>query len=90
MRLAKESQEAARKARQEKFMADLRAKGLIKEKSDETDGDEEAKKQYEALQNEQTAPWLMIVGVIVGMLALMAALGGIVVWVILKVYDEVS
>ncbi|ADV21285.1 farnesyl-diphosphate farnesyltransferase [Cryptococcus gattii E566] len=88
LRLAKESQEAARKARQEKFMADLRAKGLIKEKSDETDGDDEAKKQYEALQNEQTAPWLMIVGVIVGMLALMAVLGGIVVWVILKVYDE--
>lgn len=71
-------------------MADLRAKGLIKEKSDEADGDEEVKKRYEAIQNEQTAPWLMIVGVIVGMLVLMAALGGIVVWVILTVYDEVS
>ncbi|AAW42475.2 farnesyl-diphosphate farnesyltransferase, putative [Cryptococcus deneoformans JEC21] len=79
---------AAIKARQEKFMADLRAKGLIKEKSGETDGDEEAKKRYEAIQNEQAVSWLMIIGVIVGMLALMAAMGGIVVWVILTVYDE--
>lgn len=71
-------------------MADLRAKGLIKEKSGETDGDEEAKKRYEAIQNEQAVSWLMIIGVIVGMLALMAAMGGIVVWVILTVYDEVS
>ncbi|ODO11952.1 farnesyl-diphosphate farnesyltransferase [Cryptococcus amylolentus CBS 6273] len=88
LRLAKEAQEAASKARQDKLMADLRAKGLIKGDGGELDEDEEARKRYEAIQSQQTTPYLMIIGVVLGMLTLMVALGGLTIWVVVKAFPE--
>nr|ODN93281.1 farnesyl-diphosphate farnesyltransferase [Cryptococcus depauperatus CBS 7841] len=87
--LAKEAQEASRKARQEKLMAELRTKGLIKSQ-EPTDEDEEAKKRYDAIKDQQGTPWMMVISVIVGVLALMAALGGGIVWVVITYFDDQS
>ncbi|KAK8865743.1 farnesyl-diphosphate farnesyltransferase [Kwoniella newhampshirensis] len=83
-RIALEAQEAAKKARQEKMLAELRAQGLIKERV----GTEEEKARWAAqAEADQATPWLMIISVVVGMLALMGGLGSIIVWIILKYSD---
>ncbi|WWC60475.1 farnesyl-diphosphate farnesyltransferase [Kwoniella dejecticola CBS 10117] len=87
VRLAKEAQEKMRREKSEKFMADLRARGVIKERSPEEEAAIKAK--YEEME-KQSAPWLMIAGVILGVLALMAAMGAGVIWVIFKFYNDVS
>ncbi|WRT65847.1 farnesyl-diphosphate farnesyltransferase [Kwoniella shivajii] len=83
--LAKEAQDRARKEKTDKFMADLKARGVIKERSPEEEA--EIKRKYDAMDKEGV-PVLMIFGVIVGVLALMAALGGIVIWVVLKYFGD--
>ncbi|WWD18078.1 farnesyl-diphosphate farnesyltransferase [Kwoniella shandongensis] len=80
-RLALQAQEAAKKARRDQMMAELRAKGIIKET---TGTEKEEQEKWAARQAEEATPWLMIIGVIGGVLALMGIMGAIVVYAILK------
>lgn len=65
-------------------MADLRAKGILKQRTPE---EEEALRiAREKYENEAT-PWLMIIGTVLGVLALMLALGGGLVYLIMKYSD---
>ncbi|WWC87997.1 farnesyl-diphosphate farnesyltransferase [Kwoniella dendrophila CBS 6074] len=85
LRIAKEAQERAAKEKSERFMADLVARGVIKQRSPEEEA--EIKKKYEEME-KRGAPILMIAGVIFGVLALMLAMGGGVVYAILKFYPD--
>ena len=83
--LAKGIQEQAAKAKKEALMADLQARGIIKARSPEEEARAEEMRQK---LEEEGAPWLMIIGVVVGVLSLMAGLGGAIVYVILKYYGD--
>ncbi|OCF32891.1 farnesyl-diphosphate farnesyltransferase [Kwoniella heveanensis BCC8398] len=81
------SQEIANKQKQErteKFMEDLKARGLITERTPEEEA--ERKKKYEEYAKEQSISMWTLGAVIFGVLAVMLALGGSVAYVILKIY----
>ena len=83
--MAKQAQEKAAAAKRADLMADLKARGIIKDRSPE-----EEKRLMEdriARENEGT-PYGLIILTIVGVLALMAALGGAVVWFILWYFKD--
>lgn len=65
-------------------------RGIIKTKENQTPAEyqkaEEARMKQLDADNE--TPWLMIIGVIVGMLTVIAAVGGGIVWVILRFVVE--
>jgi farnesyl-diphosphate farnesyltransferase len=83
--LAKKIQEQAAKAKKDALMADLQARGIIKARSPEEEARAEELRQK---LDSEGAPWLMIIGVVVGVLSLMAGLGGAIVWFILKYYGD--
>lgn len=83
--LAKEAQEKNALAKKEAFMKDLKARGIIKDRSPEEEQKE--RERMEQLVKDNETPWLMIIAVIVGVLAAMAAMGGGIVWVVLKYSD---
>ncbi|KAK6907514.1 farnesyl-diphosphate farnesyltransferase [Kwoniella mangroviensis CBS 8507] len=85
MKLAKDAQEKAQREKSEKFMADLKARGVIKQRSPEEEAAIKAK--YEEM-DKQGAPWFMIGAVIFGVLALMGGLGWGVIWFIMKMYPD--
>jgi len=81
--IARRAAEKASKDRQEAFMADLRARGIIKEKTPQEEAEAEEKKA--ALEaNEEKFPYLLVFGVIAGVILLMVALGGAVTWVVVN------
>jgi farnesyl-diphosphate farnesyltransferase len=82
--LAKAAADATALKRREEFMADLRARGIIKDRTPEEIAAGE--KRMAEYVSEET-PWLMIIGMIAGVLALMIALGGGMVWLIVKYTD---
>ncbi|ORY28634.1 isoprenoid synthase domain-containing protein [Naematelia encephala] len=86
--LAKEAQDKAAADRREAMMADLRARGIIKEKKEGAEATEEEKRRIAAIENEEGPPWLMIIGIIVGILALMTGLGALITWVVLTYFDD--
>lgn len=67
--------------RRETFLADLRARGIIKEQTEEQK--EASRKRMEEEANAPF-PWLMILGVIGGLLAVMAILGAGIAFVVYK------
>lgn len=66
-------------------MADLKARGIIKDRSPEEE--EAIKKEQERLENEGV-PWGMIIATVVGVLLVMALLGGGLTWFIMKYFDD--
>ncbi|WVQ97069.1 farnesyl-diphosphate farnesyltransferase [Kwoniella sp. CBS 9459] len=81
------SQEIANRQKQErteKFMADLKARGLITDRTPEEEA--ERKRKYEEYAKEQSISIWTIGAVIFGVLAVMLALGGSVAYVIIKIY----
>ncbi|KAL7423751.1 bifunctional farnesyl-diphosphate farnesyltransferase/squalene synthase [Cryptotrichosporon argae] len=87
MQLANDARDKAAAARREQWMDEMRAKGLIKPKGTA----EEEKKKLEDLkqyQENEKLPYLLIIGTVFGVLALIAGLGGLVVWVIVKYADD--
>jgi farnesyl-diphosphate farnesyltransferase len=79
--LSKAVKDKIAKEKQDALMADLRARGIIKDRTPE-----EEQKYKEAMEKyaNETTPWFMIVGVVVGVLALMIALGGGITYFIVK------
>lgn len=88
--LQKIAMEAEAKKRREAVIKDLMDRGIIKTKENQTPAEyqkaEEARMKQLDADNE--TPWLMIIGVIVGMLTVIAAVGGGIVWVILRFVVE--
>ncbi|WVF70700.1 farnesyl-diphosphate farnesyltransferase [Kwoniella sp. CBS 6097] len=81
------SQEIANKQKQErteKFMEDLKARGLIAERTPEEEA--ERKRKYEEYAKEQSVSMWTIGAVIFGVLAAMLSLGGGIAYIILKIY----
>ena len=85
LQLAKQAQEAAAKVRRDDLLADLKARGIIKDRSPE---EEQKLMDDRAARENESAPWALIIAVIVGVLAVMAAMGGGVVWFILWYYKD--
>ena len=79
---AKDRQAAEKR---EAMMADLRARGIIKDRTPEEKAAAE-KARAEAL--EESPPWLMIGAVIFGVLALMGLMGWGLVWFITTYLDD--
>ena len=69
-------------------MADLRARGVIKDKPASPEDEKANEERMQKMHEEQGTPWLLIIGAIVGMLALMGALGAGIVWFILTYFDN--
>ncbi|KAK4683512.1 farnesyl-diphosphate farnesyltransferase, partial [Tremellales sp. Uapishka_1] len=82
-RMAKDEATKAQKTRRDAYIEDLRARGVLKGPA----GGEDDQRALAHISNEEPVPYLMIVGVVMGMLAVMCALGGAVVWVVLKYAD---
>jgi len=82
----------AAKAEEEKraaFMADLRARGIIKDRSpEEIEEDEKRRAEEQAKAEAEGFPYLTIFGIVGGILALMFAIGGALVWIILHYFNE--
>ena len=86
-KMANEAREKAAAEKRDAFMADLRARGILKDRTPE----EQAaymKKQSELLADDGP-PWLLIIGAIVAVLAFMGLLGGGLTYFIIK-YADVS
>lgn len=71
------------KERSDAMMADLRARGILKDRTPEEE--EKLRIAREKYENEGT-PWFMIIAVVFGVLAVMAGLGGGLTWVIIKYF----
>jgi farnesyl-diphosphate farnesyltransferase len=89
--LIKKAQERAAEERRAAFMADLRARGIIKDRSPEEQKEYE-EKSLEAMAKAEAEgfPWLLVVGIVVGVVALMVAIGGAITWVILHYFADVG
>lgn len=83
-RLATEIQEKAAKEKREALIKDLKARGILKERSPEEEAEME-RKRIEAAN--EPFPWLLVLGVVGGVIAIMAGLAAIVVWAVLKFGD---
>lgn len=70
--------------KREHFLADLRSRGIIKEQTEE-----EKEASRKRLEEEANAPfpWLLIIGVIGGLLTVMALMGGGIAFLIYKYAD---
>jgi farnesyl-diphosphate farnesyltransferase len=82
--LAKEAADAAAKKRREEFMADLRARGIIKTKTKEEDeADEKRAVEQARIEAEEGFPWLIVGGLILGVIAVFGLVGGLIVWLVM-------
>ncbi len=70
-----------------KFMEDLKARGIIKDRSPEEQEAYLKKQAEEALDDKP--PYLMIIGIVGGILLTMVGLGALVTWLIIR-YADVS
>lgn len=70
--------------RRESFLADLRSRGIIKEQTEE---EKEASRLRAEEEMNAPFPWLLIVGVIGGLLAVMALMGCGIAYIIWKYAD---
>jgi len=83
--MAKQAQEQAAQAKREHLLADLKSRGIIKDRSPE----EERRLTEDRIAREnESPPYGLIILTIVGVIALMAALGGAIVWFILWFYKD--
>lgn len=89
--LAKIEQERAAAEKRAAVMADLKARGIIKDRTPEEAA--EAEKQREALikkELEDGVPWLMIVGIVMGILAIIVALAAGIIYGVMYLFPDVS
>lgn len=70
--------------KREAFLADLRQRGIIKEQTEE---EKEASRKRMEEEANAPFPWLLILGVIGGLLAVMALMGGGIAWIVYKYAD---
>lgn len=77
-------QARAAAARRETFLQDLKARGIIKEQTEE---EKEASRIRMEAEANAPFPWFLVIGVVLGLLAVMAALGGGIAYVIWKYSD---
>lgn len=86
-RLAAAAQTKAASERREAMMADLRARGILPTLSPEEQAERDrTMREAQEKADAEPIPWLMIIGAIVGMLALIAGLGGAITYGIYKYY----
>jgi farnesyl-diphosphate farnesyltransferase len=82
--MSSDLQAKAANQRREAFLEDLRSRGIIKEQTEE-------QKEAARIRMEEEAnapfPWFLVIGVVLGILAVMAALGGGIAYVIWKYSD---
>jgi len=69
-------------------MADMRARGIIKNRTKE-EQDEDEKKAIERarIEAEEGFPWLIVGGLILGVLAVFGILAAIIIFIIMKYVD---
>jgi farnesyl-diphosphate farnesyltransferase len=77
-------QARAAAVRREAFLQDLRARGVIKEQTEE---EKEASRIRMEAEANAPFPWFLVIGVVLGILAVMAGLGGGIAYVIWKYSD---
>ncbi|BEJ18102.1 hypothetical protein CspHIS471_0703790 [Cutaneotrichosporon sp. HIS471] len=87
--LVKKAREQAEADRREKFMDDLRARGIIKPTAPETEEQKREREERIKKMENEPFPWLMIIGIVGGLLALMIAMGYGVITLVMK-YSDVS
>lgn len=85
-KISNEAKEKIAAEKREAFMADLKARGIIKDRSPEEQAEWNRK---QAEMTEDSPPWLLIIGGVLGILASMVALGFGIVYLIMK-YADVS
>ena len=84
--MANEVKERLAAEKHDAFMQDLKNRGIIKDRSPEEQAAYE-KRQAEIV--EDSPPWTLIIGLVVGIVVLMLAMGLGITWLILK-YADVS
>jgi farnesyl-diphosphate farnesyltransferase len=82
--MGQEIQARAAAQKREAFLADLRAKGILKEQTEE---EKEASRKRMEEEANAPFPWMLVAGVVLGLLAVMALLGGGIAFVIYKYSD---
>ena len=86
-RLAAAAQTKAAAARREAMMADLRARGILPTLTPEEQAKrDEAQREAQRIADAEPFPYLMVIGAVLGMLALIIGLGGGITWFIIKYY----
>jgi farnesyl-diphosphate farnesyltransferase len=84
----KEAQEKAAREKREAYIADLRARGILK--APKTDGEkEEVDKLNAPVADDELKMW-HVVAMIAGVLVAMVAMGAGIVWLILTYFNDVS
>lgn len=87
--MVKRAREQAEAERREKFMEDLRARGIIKPAVPETEEEKAERQERIAKMENEPFPWKMVLSFIVGLIAIMGGLGWGIVWIVMK-YSDVS
>ena len=82
--MAKELKEKAEVQRREAIMEDLKARGIMKDRTPE-----EMAALEKAQANDDSPPWMLIIPAVVGILVLMVSMGLGIAYVIIK-YADVS
>ncbi|ORX34197.1 putative farnesyl-diphosphate farnesyltransferase [Kockovaella imperatae] len=80
-----EAKEKKEREKREALMADLRARGIIKDRTPEQIAAAE-KARIESMN--ESPPWLMIGSIIVGILAVMGGLGYGIIWFVMNYLDD--
>ena len=78
------AQEQTRKDKTAAMMADLKARGIIK---DRTPAEIAAAEKARAEAGDDSVPWLLIGGIIFGVLALMGGMGALIIYIITKYFE---
>jgi farnesyl-diphosphate farnesyltransferase len=82
--IAKAETDARAKKRRDEFMADLRSRGIIKNRTPEEQAIEDKRIEDQATKAaEEGTPYLMIGGIIFGIFALMGLMGLAIVWLVM-------
>ena len=84
-KLINAAKDVVAKERREAMMADLRARGIIKDRTPEEIAASEKARREAA---DEPIPWLMIGSIIFGILALMGGMGYGIIWFITNYLDD--
>ena len=82
--MMKDAQDRAAAIRRDAFMADLRKRGILKEKTDDGTVGRPAPPP-----EDDSFPWLMLVGFVLGLLAVIGLLSWLVIFLVMR-FAEVS
>lgn len=85
--LVNKAREQAEAEKREKFMEDLRARGIIKPTEPETEEQKREREERVKKMENEPFPYLTIAGIIGGVLALMVAMGYGIIMLIMKYSD---